>query len=76
MIISHKYRFIFIKLRKTAGTSLEIALSGICGKDDIITPISAEDEEIRREPGFRSAQNYIADEAFYNHMPAAEIRRN
>jgi len=39
MIISHKYRFIFIKTRKTAGTSIEIFLSQRCGPDDVITPI-------------------------------------
>lgn len=39
MIISHRYRFIFIKTRKTAGTSLEVQLSSLCGDDDIFTPI-------------------------------------
>lgn len=37
MIVSHKHRFIFFKTRKTAGTSLQIALSEFCGEDDIIT---------------------------------------
>ena len=37
MIISHKHKFIFFKTRKTAGTSLQIALSEFCGDDDIIT---------------------------------------
>ena len=37
MIISHKHKFIFFKTRKTAGTSLQIALSEFCGSDDIIT---------------------------------------
>ena len=37
MIISHKHKFIFFKTRKTAGTSLQIALSEFCGEDDIIT---------------------------------------
>jgi hypothetical protein len=39
LIISHKHRFIFIKSRKTAGTSLELALSTICGAKDVITPL-------------------------------------
>lgn len=40
MIISHKHKFIFIKTRKTAGTSVEAYLSKFCGSDDIITPIN------------------------------------
>lgn len=31
MIVSHRYRYIFIKTKKTAGTSIEIALSRHCG---------------------------------------------
>jgi len=38
MIISHKHKFIFLKTRKTAGTSVQIALSRVCDIDnDIIT---------------------------------------
>ncbi len=57
MILSHKHKFIFIKTQKTAGTSLEIALSEICGPDDVITPISPKDEAYRKELGYRGPQN-------------------
>ncbi len=49
MIISHKYKYIFLKTTKTAGTSVEISLSRFCGPDDIITPIVLSDEKIREE---------------------------
>ena len=57
MIICHRHRFIFLKTRKTAGTSIEIALSQFCGPDDVITPISDEDEALRRALGYRGPQN-------------------
>lgn len=64
MIVSHKYRFIFIKTRKTAGTSLEVFLSSQCGPDDIVTPI-----EPHVEP--HQARNH---EGFFNHMQGHAIR--
>lgn len=57
MIINHRYKFIFLKTRKTAGTSLEIALSQFCGAGDVITPIATEDELTRRQRGFPGPQN-------------------
>jgi hypothetical protein len=39
MILSHDRRLIFIKTQKTAGSSLELSLSQICGPTDIITPL-------------------------------------
>ena len=65
MILSHEYQFLFIKTAKTAGTSLEIALSKYCGPEDIITPISERDEEVRRELGYRAAQHYLKAKAEY-----------
>jgi hypothetical protein len=47
MILSHRYRFIFLKTRKTAGTSVEVSLSRYCGARDVLTPVCAEGEALR-----------------------------
>ncbi len=57
MIVSHKNRFIFLKTRKTAGSSIEIALSKHCGPEDIITQIAPSEEELRLGLGYRGRQN-------------------
>lgn len=57
MILSHEHKFIYIKTKKTASSSIEIALSEICGPDDIITPIRSDLETMRVKP----AQNYRLD---------------
>ena len=57
MIVSHARKFIFLKTHKTAGTSLEIALSKYCGPRDILTPI-AYDEQARVAVAGSGARNY------------------
>jgi hypothetical protein len=57
VIISHQYRFIFIKTRKTASTSVEIALSQFVGQEGVITTIDPTDEAVRADLGFRGPQN-------------------
>jgi hypothetical protein len=56
MIVSHAHKFIFLKTKKTAGTSIELALSELCGEDDVITPLTNIDEALRN--GKRGAQNW------------------
>lgn len=60
MLISHRYRFIFLKTQKTAGTAIEIALRGLLGPDDVITPISAADERISRQLGHPGPRHFRA----------------
>lgn len=55
MIISHRHRFIFLKTKKTAGSSIEYALADLCGDEDVITVASRDEEPTR--PG-RRGQNY------------------
>jgi len=59
MILSKTNNYIFLKTTKTAGTSFEIALSKYVGPDDVVTPISEEDEATRAKLGYRGPQNYL-----------------
>lgn len=67
MIISHKYKFIFIKPEKTAGSSLEIALSKYCDHNDIITTIG--EEYIRKKLGYLGPRNYYSKKIDYINFP-------
>lgn len=76
MIASFANNFIFVKNRKVGGTSVEIVLSSWCSGRDIVTLIPPRDELIRFQHGGRP-MNFCGPDgelAFYNHMPAADIR--
>lgn len=60
MILSKANSFIFIKGVKVGGTSVEIALSTLCGPEDILCPITPIDE-LRRLEMDAGARNYSAD---------------
>lgn len=62
MIFLRRQNLIFLKTRKTAGTSLEVAFSTNAGPRDILTPISGKAEAMRMAAPFRPAQNWADDE--------------
>ena len=66
MIISHSRKFIFVKTIKTAGTSLEMALSKYCAPDDVLTPLTPHEEAERLRIAGTGARNYM--------KPAAAMR--
>jgi hypothetical protein len=61
MIYSRRRGFVFVKGTKVASTSVEMALSTLCGDDDIVTPITPVDELARIRGGGRGAQLYLDD---------------
>ncbi len=57
MILSHEHKFIYVKTYKTGSTSVEAALSAVCGPDDVITEASEQLRGVRQKP----AQNYAIE---------------
>ena len=73
MIISHTHRYIFIKSEKTAGTSVEAALSQHCSDNDMVTPLG--DYWFNRDERGEWVHSAMNAEGFFQHDPAAEVRR-
>ena len=73
MIISHSHKYIFIKSEKTAGTSVEAALSKHCGAIDTVTPLG--DYWFNRDEKGEWIHSSMNAEGFFQHDPAAEITR-
>ncbi len=72
MIVSHSHKFIFLKSYKTAGTSIEAALSKYCSGDDIITPLG--DYSFNRDENGKwiHHSNYMGE--FHQHDGALTIK--
>jgi hypothetical protein len=76
VVASFERNFIFLKSRKTGGTSMEIALSPYAGKDGIITPLAAKDEAIRFALSPDALPRNYADDPAQEEAYRAEIRRS
>lgn len=72
MIISHKYRYIFIKPKKIAGTSVEVALSKHLGKKDIWPPLTQYSEAHDEDRYSIKPQN---SQGYYDHLSPDKIRQ-
>jgi hypothetical protein len=67
MILSRKWGVLLVKGKKVAGTSVEMALSRICGPDDIITPFGPLDELRRLREFGTHGRNYAASRELEQH---------
>jgi hypothetical protein len=90
VIVSFEHRFAFVKVQKTAGTSVEVVLSQVAGPDAVVTPINPPEpgHEARNwqyRPGAAPPKKGVLrrkeapepkgrDAAFWNHMPASLVR--
>jgi hypothetical protein len=75
MIASFLHNFIFIKTRKTAGTTVEVALASCCGPDDIITPLGPHDE-LARTNGTPVCRNFASDPGVQEELHQAVLRND
>jgi hypothetical protein len=71
MILSHKNKFIFFKPLKSAGSSVELALTAYCGLDDVLTGSPYQTE---KELGYCSRNNRLGyREVWHQHTPPSEF---
>ncbi len=77
MLLSHTKKFIYLKTKKTAGTSTEVLFQRWCVPEDISTMTAEElhygDEQISDVGIVGARGSDAANYTFYNHMPAVRV---
>jgi len=74
MIISHTRKYIFIKSTKTAGTSIEAALSNYCAGPDIVTPLG--NYSVNRDETGAWVHKAMNEGSYRQHDDAVTIKRS
>ncbi|MCF8262161.1 MAG: sulfotransferase family protein [Melioribacteraceae bacterium] len=76
MLVSHKYKFIYTKTLKTAGTSIESYFERFCMHDGEFQQLHYR-EEYESEVGIVGRRRLGSKESkWWNHMPAKNIKEN
>jgi len=80
MLVSHRYRFIFLKTRKTAGSSIELAFEPYARPEGWSPPegdLSFKTEAVVNEAGIIGARGREAKKGapFIDHVPAQRVRK-
>ena len=75
MLVSHLHRFIYLKTRKTGGTSVEIYFEPFCHDPHQPFREQHQRDELVTEFGIVGSRGQpIHDKTWYNHIPASGVR--
>ena len=76
VLISHKYKFIYIKNKKVASTSVEAFFQKFCLPEEEQKNYVPTNETVYREtPAGIIGARHKADHKFYNHISAKEVKK-
>jgi len=80
VLVSHSHKFVFLKTRKTAGTSVEMLLEPLCAPPE--HAVTEKCSALVCEQGIigarliPTAQRDRQSSQWYNHMPAAKVKKS
>ena len=77
MLVSHTHKFIYLKTKKTGGTSVEAYLERFCLPEDITDYGSHDRAQTISDCGIvgsRHEGRSIKTDIYYNHMPAYKVK--